>query len=256
MVKFDDKDPEKVLHAFGWHALEIPKPEDMVYAITGNESQVLTVKLSHGNMVRGEPGTMFYLSEGIHQSVSCDQCFERCCTGESCCTVNFSNDGSSGRDAYAALTPNFPTAKVVPVDLSSPHVGGTLIAQRGAYMASYGDVGVNISCDCNFMLCCCGGMGLVRQKLVGSGTVFLSSTGTMVQKVLAPGETILVDTHCLMAFAGSCKMDLRQAGNVLGMVGGGEGIFNTTVTGPGLVIVQSMNEIMFLQSLVPKVWRR
>lgn len=87
--------------------------------------------------------------------------------------------------------------------------------------------------------------------------VFLASTGTIVQKVLAEGETIIVDTNCVLAFAQSCKMDLKRAGNVVGMVGGGEGIFNTTITGPGLVIVQSMNQLVFLQSLVAqKIYRR
>ena len=85
-------------------------------------------------------------------------------------------------------------AKVVPVDMSSPAVGGTLIAQQGAFMASYGDVSIGISCDCNLMRCCCAGLGLVRQKLHGNGTAFLASTGTIVQKVLQAGETIVVDT--------------------------------------------------------------
>ena len=98
---------------------------------------------------------------------------------------------------------------------------------------------------------------MVRQKLEGTGTVFLTGTGTMVQKVLAQNETILVDTNCLMAFAGSCTMDLRRAGGVMGMMGGGEGIFNTTITGPGLVVVQSMNEITFKKALVAnKLYRR
>lgn len=245
-------------NTFGWTNVPTPPPDETFFAITGHESQVLTVRLIEGNLVRVEPGTMFYLTEGMNQTLSCDQCFERALTGESCCTVNVVNDGSIGRTTFefAALTPKFPTAKVVPVDLSSPAVGGTLIAQKGAYMASYGDVRVKMSLDLNFMRCCCGGMGLVRQKLVGPGTVFLASTGTMVQKVLAKGETILVDTHCLLAFAGSCKMDLRKTGGVLGMTGGGEGIFNTTITGPGLVIMQSMNEIVFRQAMVPKLWRR
>jgi len=64
-------------------------------------------------------------------------------------------------------------------------------------MASYGDLSVQISWDFNLGRCCCGGMGLIRQKLHGTGTVFLASSGTMVQKVLQQGETILVDTNCL-----------------------------------------------------------
>jgi uncharacterized protein (AIM24 family) len=171
--------------------------------------------------------------------------------------VNFINTWRSGNVAYAALTPRFPTAKVVPVNLASPEVGGTLIAQSGSYMASYGDVSVQVSCDCNCARCCCGGMGLIRQKLQGRGTVFLASTGTMVQKVLQPGEIILVDTHCVLAYADTCKLDIKRTGGVLGMMGGGQGIFNTSLTGPGLVIVQSMNEFVFKQALAAeKLYRR
>jgi len=255
-LKAQIESPKPVLAHSGWSKFEAKDPDECNYAITGHESQVITFRLQNGDTCKGEPGSMMFLSPGMEQHVSCDGGFERCCSGESCFVMNFTNAGSSSA-AYAALTPNFPTAKVIPVNMSSPDVNGTLIAQQGAFMASVGDVHVQMSLDCNFMRCCCGGLGLVRQKLAGTGTVFLSGTGTMVQKVLQPGETILVDTNCVMAFAESCKMDLRRAGGVMGMVGGGEGFFNTTLTGPGLVIIQSMNEEVFREALVAnKMWRR
>jgi uncharacterized protein (AIM24 family) len=256
MMNPDKQDePDIVLGYTGWSKLDVLPPISCNYAITGQESQVVTLRLNNGDSCKGEPGTMMFLTDGISQSVVCEGCCERGCSGESCCIMDFTNNG--GEYAYAALTPNFPTSKVVPVDLSSPHVGGKLVCQRGAFMASYGLVTVGISLDCNFMRCCCGGLGLVRQKLEGDGTVFLAGTGTMVQKILAIGETILVDGNCVMAFADSCKMDLRRAGGVLGIVGGGEGFFNTTLTGPGLVIIQSMNDTVFREALVAnKLYRR
>ena len=220
------------------------------YAITGEESQVITMQLGVGESVKGEPGVMMYLSPGVEQHASCDGCLARACAGEDCFVMNFTNNGSGDGDAYAALTPNFPTAKVVPVDMSDPNVDGTLIAQQGAFMASYGDVSIGISLDCNLIRCFCGGAGFIRQKISGTGTAFIAATGTIIQKVLGPGETILCDTNCILAFAGSCKMDIRRAGGILGMVGGGEGIFNTSITGPGIVLIQSMNEDMFLKSLI------
>ena len=124
-------------------------------------------------------------------------------------------------------------------------------------MGHYGDVHVGISLDCNFMRCCCAGTGLVRQSIEGRGTVFLASTGTIVQKVLEPGEVIVMDTNCVMAFADTCKLDLKRTGGIVGMLGGGEGIFNTTLTGPGLVVVQSMNPEIFREALVAnKIYRR
>ncbi|GAX09678.1 hypothetical protein FisN_19Lh146 [Fistulifera solaris] len=255
-MTYSKKDDELVLATTGWSHL--PLPTTPVYAIAGHESQVLTVQLNNvGDVCQGEPGTMMYLSSDIQQSTTCEEgCLERTCAGESCCVLHFTKSaGGATTPSYCALTPNFPTAKVVPIDLNT--VQGVLICQQGAYMASWGDVHVEMSLDCNLLRCCCGGMGLVRQKLQGTGTVFLAGTGTMLQKILQPGEIIVVDTNCVMAFAGSCTMDLRRVGGVMGMIGGGEGIFNTTITGPGLVVVQSMNELMFKQALVAnKLYRR
>jgi uncharacterized protein (AIM24 family) len=140
-------DPDIVLHAAGWDYVNVPLPaQGAMYAITGNESQVVTLKLNAGDAVLAEPGVMMYLSTGMKQSVSCDPstCCSRCCSGEECCWVNFSGSDTG----YVALSPNFPTAKVVPVDLSSPAVGGRLICQQGAFMASYGNVNVGVNFDC------------------------------------------------------------------------------------------------------------
>jgi uncharacterized protein (AIM24 family) len=99
--------------------------------------------------------------------------------------------------------------------------------------------------------------GLVRQKIVGTGTAFLGATGTIVQKVLGANETILVDTNCLLAYAETCKFDLKKTGGIVNWIGGGEGIFNSTITGPGLVVVQSMNMCMLLECLAAdKMYRR
>lgn len=78
----NEKDLYPVLHAYGWDGVRVPKAETALYAITGNESQVLTVKLQSGDVLRGEPGTMFYLSDGVEQRASCDECYARCCTCE------------------------------------------------------------------------------------------------------------------------------------------------------------------------------
>lgn len=249
---------EIVLNHIGWSRLMVPPVSEKInYAITGYESQVLTMKLQPGDTMQGEPGTMMYLSNGVSQSVSYQGCFDRMCSGECCYVVHYHNSDSSSNPGYAALTPVFPTAKIVPVDLSSSDVNGTLIAQGGSFMASYGDVHIGTSWDFNFMRCCCGGLGMTRQKLEGNGTAYLSSTGTIVQKVLQPGETVLIDTNCILAYASTCTLDIRRVGGIVGMFGSGEGIFNTTLTGPGLVIVQSMSEAIFRQALVAnKIYRR
>ena len=127
------------------------------YAITGHESQIVTVAIPPGETCQGEPGSMMYLTSPIYMRVSCgSDWFGRCCGGESCCVLNFKN--KTNETGYAALVTNEPLAKVVPIELNSPEVGGSLIVQQGAYMASYGEVKITFSCDFNFMRCCCGGM--------------------------------------------------------------------------------------------------
>jgi uncharacterized protein (AIM24 family) len=255
--KDDVPEAEIVLDASGWDELEIPKIDNANYAITGHESQVLTMKLLNDQSVKGEPGSMMFLSgTGMKQIVSYEGCCNRCCSGESCFVMNYSNHHDTN-PGFVAMTPNFPTAKIVPVNISNPNVNGTLITQSGAFMASYGDVRIATSLDCNFMRCCCSGLGLIRQKVFGTGTVFLAGTGTIVQKVLEPGEVIIVDSNCIMAYADTCTLDLKRTGGVLGIIGSGEGFFNTTLTGPGLVIVQSMNETVFREALTAnKLYRR
>jgi len=277
--KSDDEDfadefayAHPVLEASGWeqllakdinkeHAHATGPHSTHQYAITGHESQIVTVAIPPGQDCQGEPGSMMYLTSDVSMKVSCGaDCCGRCMGGESCCIVNFHNHASPSnpnQTGYAALVTNSPLAKVVPIDMNSAAVGGELIVQKGAYMASYGDVQITYSFDCNFIRCCCGGMGLVRQKIKGTGTAFLGAVGTIVQKVLAPGEVLLVDTNCLLAYAESCTFDLKRAGGLVGMIGGGEGIFNTSVKGPGLVVVQSMNMVMLLESLAAeKMYRR
>lgn len=184
--------------------------DEFRFAVTGQESQVLTIQLKN-HRCQAEPGSIVYRSSGVRMSPTCSGCCARSCSGEDCCVVNISPAGSPD-DAFVGLTPNQPTAKVVPVRMQD--VQGKLIAQKGAYMASIGDVSVGISLDCNLMRCCCAGLGMIRQKLVGSGTVFLAATGTIVQKVLDEGETILVDTNCVLAFAGTCKLNIRRVGGL------------------------------------------
>ena len=141
------------------------------YAITGKESQIVTIQLEPNEVCQGEPGSMMYLSSGVSMHASCgSDCFGRCCGGESCCVVNFTNNGGGLYDGtstarYAALVPNEPLAKVIPVDMSSKEVNGILIVQPGAYMASFGDVRIGYSCDCNIIRCCCGGMVRTRNLL-------------------------------------------------------------------------------------------
>ena len=233
----------------GWSKFEVQYPDEPKYSITGADSQVVTVQLAGNEMVYSEPGTMMFMSDYVKGDTECGGCLQRCCSGESCCTMRLEN--TQQELGFVGLTPNFPS-KVIPVDLSSPMVNGTLQCKAGAYMAHFGEVEIQTDFDCNPCRACCGGAGFVRQELVGTGTVFLNSSGTIMQKELVEGEKIVVDTNCVLAWAQGVEMELQSAGGCCGMALGGEGVFNTVFTGPGLVMVTSMNQNQYQVAVAPE----
>lgn len=216
----------------------VPAAPEPHWQITGHDSQVLTVLLEGNEKISTEPGTMMYMSNTIETEVDCDPIngCGRWFAGENCVKVNLTNQASES--AYVGLTPNFP-AKVVGLELSE--LGGRMYSKSGAIMSSIGNVNITSSLDCNPVTCCCAGLGCVRQVLEGDGSAFLAAGGTLLQKNLADGETMKVDTNSLVAFQDTVTLGVSPSGNLCGMCCGGEGIFNTTVTGPGIIVIQSMS---------------
>jgi uncharacterized protein (AIM24 family) len=147
---------------------------------------------------------------------------------------HYTNRGSSV--ASVAITPSFP-AKILPIDLSR---SGTVYAHPGLYLAHLGEVRVTFRFVRGILAGCCGGGGFLMLKLVGSGTAFLMGGGTVMERALAAGEKLLVDTHSVLAFSASVSYGVQRVRGCTACCCGGEGLFNTELTGPGLVIVHSM----------------
>jgi uncharacterized protein (AIM24 family) len=210
---------------------------------------VVTVQLAGNEQVYTEPGTMMFMSTYVKGDTECGGCLTRACSGESCCTMVLTNQQQEL--GFVGLTPNFPS-KVIPVDLSSPSVNGSLICQQGCYMAHYGELEIDVDFTCNPFKACCGGAGFVQQRLNGTGTVFLNSTGTIMQKELVENEKIVVDTNCVLAWASTVEMELQTSSGCCGMALGGEGIFNTVFKGPGLVMVSSMTQEQYRIAVAPE----
>jgi len=215
------------------------------FAISGPDCQILSINLPTHAEITCEPGSMMFMHPSIKSRVECGNC-SRTCAGEALCKVIYKNEGNG--DAYVALTPNFP-AKVVPIHLTE--VGGKMIAKSGAYMASLDDVSVTADFDCCSLNCCFGGMGFIRQALSGTGTLFMAAGGTIVTKTLAPQEVIVVDTDSIVGFQESVQLGIRRAGGCCMCCCGGEGMFNSTLTGPGLVVLQSMSFEKYRRAVAP-----
>jgi len=222
----------------------VPTLDPAKYEVLGADMQIVNLKVGIGETIESVPGAMNFMDPAVKMEVNMNECFGRCMSGSSCVMTTYMNDGSNA-NAIVGLTPNFP-AKIIPLAVSD---GVTYRAKDGAYFASFGNVKVGYDLDCFSATCCFGGQGCVRQSVSGNGMAFMAAMGTLMAKELGPGETIVVDTHSLVAWTDSVVMDIKMTGGLFTCCCGGEGLFNTTLTGPGTVYFQSMSFQKFKRAL-------
>jgi uncharacterized protein (AIM24 family) len=188
-----------------------------------------------------EPGSLFHCDDGIEADADMGGCYNALqralCAGEDMFRVHYTNKSNQPRTI--TLGSAYPGGKLIAVDLSG--MSG-MVMKKGAWTASIGrQVEFGIRLARNLTVGCCAGQGLVLATIKGGGgSCFLNAGGTVVQRVLAGGEKITVDTAALVACADTVDIDVRRAGTVMMMCCGGEGLFVCELTGPGLVILQSM----------------
>lgn len=218
------------------------------YEIFGNEMQYVEVELDPGEAAIGEAGAMMYMQDGIQM----DTVFgdgsqqggffgkvlgagKRLLTGEGLFTTIFHNEGRGKRRvAFAAPYPG----KIIPVHLSA--IGGTLICQKDSFLCAAKGVALGIAFQKRLGVGLFGGEGFIMQKLEGDGLAFVHAGGTLKELVLAPGESLRVDTGCVVAFQPTVDFDIQYVGKVKSAIFGGEGLFFATLSGPGKVWLQSL----------------
>ncbi len=144
----------------------------------------------------------------------------------------------SGQPRTITLTSPYPSGKLISVDISKSK---GMVMKKGAWTASIGSqVEFGYKLAQNLTTGCCAGQGLILTTINGSGTSFLNAGGTVFQRVLAQGEKITVDTSALVACEASVDIGVKRAGSIMMMCCGDEGLFVCELTGPGLIIIQSM----------------
>lgn len=228
-----------------YHENRLNSTAGQKYQISGADCQVLTVAMGGGEKLTSQPGALMFMSPSMKMEQEMGNC-SRLCVGETCCKTIFHNP--TREEGFVSLTPSFP-AKVIPVDLTT--VGQSLIARGGAYMSHVGDVRLAATWDCCPTTCLYGGLGVARQGITGTGTVFLEAGGVVLTKVLAAGEVLVVDTDAIVAFQETVHLNVRFQSSCSMCLFGGEGCFNTTLTGPGLVILQSMSFGKYKAAVAP-----
>jgi len=219
------------------------------YEIKGSEMQFVEVELDPGEAAIGEAGSMMFMDAGIGMdSVFGDGSAQqggffgkllgagkRLVTGESLFTTVYTNQSTSKlRVGFAAPYPG----KILPMNLKQ--LGGMLICQKDAFLCAARGVSLGIYFQQKLSVGFFGGEGFIMQKLEGDGLAFVHAGGTVMRRDLQPGQTLLVDTGCLVAMTPNVNFEIQYVGKIKTALFGGEGLFFAKVSGPGTVWLQSL----------------
>ena len=236
--------------------LKIPKApgrtaHEIDFKIVGEELQFVEVELDPGESAIAEAGAMMYMTpaiemttifgDGSSESASSGVvekllgAGKRLLTGESLFMTIFTNTGHDKQQvAFAA-----PYAgRIVPMDLSN--LGHSLVCQKDSFLCAARGVSIGIAFQRKIGVGLFGGEGFIMQKLEGDGLCFVHAGGTIQSFDLASGQTLRVDTGCIVALQSTVSYDIQYVGKIKSALFGGEGLFYATLTGPGRVWLQSL----------------
>jgi uncharacterized protein (TIGR00266 family) len=209
------------------------------YRILGDDMQVVEVVLDPGEAVRAEAGALMFMEDGVEMQTSVEggifRGFKRMLTGESFFITTFLNGTQvKKRVAFGAPYPG----KVIPLDLG--RLGGEFLCQKDAFLCAARGIDIDVAFTRRFGAGLFGGEGFILQRLVGDGLAFVHAGGAIIEREMASGESLRVDTGCLVAFAPTVDYDIQFVGGFKNALFGGEGLFLARLTGPGLVYLQSL----------------
>ncbi len=208
----------------------------MQYKITGEPMPVVICDLSAGESMITEKGSMVWMSPNMEMQTSAGgigKAFGRMFSGESMFQNIYTAQGGPGMIAFAS---SFPGAiRTVEITPDRP-----VIAQKSAFLAAEEGVELSVFFQKKLGAGFFGGEGFIMQKLSGHGMAFLEIDGSSVEYDLGPGQQMIVDTGNLAMIDATCSIDIKSIKGVKNALFGGEGLFNTVVTGPGHIVLQTM----------------
>lgn len=221
------------------------------FEILGHEMQIAEIELDPNESVIAEAGAMMYMGNGIQMETifgdGSDKseaggfmgklmgAGKRLITGESLFMTMYTNFGlGKERVAFAAPYPG----KIIPLDLSN--FNNKIICQKDSFLCAAKGVSVGVELTKKIGAGFFGGEGFILQKLEGDGLAFVHAGGTIIERKLSPGERFRVDTGCVVGFTSGVDYDIELVKGVKSAIFGGEGLFLTTLTGPGTVWLQSI----------------
>lgn len=220
----------------------------MQYQIKGETLPVVICHLEAGEKMITEKGSMSWMSPNMHMETGTNggigKAFGRMFSGESMFQNTYTSQGGNGTIAFASSFPGSIKAFEI-----SP--GNEMIFQKSAFLAAEAGVQLSMHFQKKFGSGLFGGEGFILQKVSGQGTMFAEFDGHVIEYELQAGQQIVVDTGHLAAMTPSCQMDIQTIRGVKNIVFGGEGLFNTIITGPGRVWLQTMPASNVAGALLP-----
>ncbi len=235
--------------------VEAPPPVSMApleYTIQGDNLQIVRLKLQPGQEVYAEAGKMVYKTSSVQweSRMTGDTlgqkiwgALKRKVMGESLFLTYF-RAASPGEVGFAGSYPG----RVQAFDLKA---GQSVLVQRDSFVCAQSSAQLNVAFVKKLGAGLFGGEGFILERLTGPGTVFIHAGGDFIEFTLGPGETLQVDTGCIVAFDEGVDYDIQFVGGIKTAIFGGEGLFLATLTGPGRVIIQSMTLEKLRQELRP-----
>lgn len=231
------------------HSRSANVADDIDFEIKGQELQFLEIELDPGESAVAEAGAMVWKDASVQMNTVFGDgrgneggfmgkllgAGKRLVTGESLFTTVYTHQGQGkARVAFSAPVPG----AILPIKLDQ--VGGALICQKDSFLAAARGVSIGVHFQRKILTGLFGGEGFIMQHLSGDGWVFVQMGGTIVERQLAPGEELHVDTGCIAAMTPDVDFDIQTVGGVKSMLFGGEGLFFARLRGPGRVWIQSL----------------
>ncbi|MBQ0012701.1 MAG: TIGR00266 family protein [Clostridiales bacterium] len=208
----------------------------MQYEIKGDQLPVVVCTLNPGESMITERGAMSWMTSNMRmetQAGGVGKAFGRLFSGESMFQNRYTAEGGAGLIAFASSFPGEIRAlNITP--------GNSIIAQKSAFLAAEPGVELTVHFKKKLGAGFFGGEGFIMQKLSGQGTAFVEIDGSVVEYQLAPGQSMLLDTGYLAMMEETVTMDIEMVHGAKNILLGGEGLFNTRVTGPGRIWIQTM----------------
>jgi len=220
------------------------------YKIFGEEMQYVEVELDPNETAVAEPGAFMMMDDGIQMETMfgdgsqqqnnsiLNKLFsagKRMLVGENLFMTAYTNIGSGKK--HVSFASPYP-GKIIPLNLQQ--LGGTIICQKDAFLCAAKGVSIGIEFQKKLGTGLFGGEGFIMERLEGDGMAFMHAGGHVLQKELAPGELLKIDTGCIVGFTATVDYDIQFIGGIKNTIFGGEGLFFATLRGPGTVWIQTL----------------